>query len=87
MTNVFASNLNESGVAHVASELDRLGLDWDVSATCSDIEQKPGFMGMEPDDRYDYEISNIAAGKRGYGVFGWIDIRQEHVQWEPRDAE
>lgn len=82
MENVFASNLNETGASHVANELHRLGLDWDVSATCSEIEEKQGFMELEPSGWYDYEISNTAAGKSGYGAFGWIDIRPEHVQWE-----
>lgn len=83
MTNVFAAYLNEAGVAHVAEELKRLGLDWDVSATCSEIAEKPGFMDMDQDGSYEYEISSIDAGKRSYGAFGWINIEPIHVHWEP----
>ncbi|WP_208981058.1 hypothetical protein, partial [Pannonibacter sp. CS1GBFMT1] len=83
MNNVFAAYLNEAGVAHVAEELKRLGLDWDVASTCDEIEKKPGFLDMYPDGSYEYEISNNDVGKRGYGAFGWINIEPVHVHWEP----
>ena len=79
----FATGLNDAGQAHVAAELDRLGLDWSVSGTCSEIEGKPGFMALTSGGSYDYEISNIDAGKRSYGVFGWIEIlADKHVVFE-----
>ena len=78
-----ATCLNDAGQAHVAAELKRLGLDWSVSGTCSEIEGKPGFMEITFGGSYDYEISNNAAGVRGYGVFGWIEILADrHVTFE-----
>ena len=79
----FASCLNEAGQAHVAAELNRLGLNWSVSGTCSEIEDKPGFMDLTSGSSYDYEISNNAAGKRSYGAFGCIEIlADKHVVFE-----
>ena len=79
----FASCLNEAGQAHVAAELNRLGLNWSVSGTCSEIEDKPGFMDLTSGSSYDYEISNSAAGKRSYGAFGCIEIlADKHVEFE-----
>ena len=79
----FASCLNEAGQAHVAAELNRLGLNWSVSGTCSEIEDKPGFMDLTSGSSYDYEISNSAAGKRSYGAFGFIEIlADKHVAFE-----
>jgi hypothetical protein len=81
--------LNEIGQAHVAAELTRHGIDWDVSAVCSEIED-----GMWMDtiracskDTYDYEITNNAASRAGvcqagYGVFAYIEITADMVQFE-----
>ena len=82
MTNVYASYLNKAGINHVAEELDRLGLDWDVEATCADITDTNSFMDMQPGDDCQYEISNIKAGRRGYGAYAFITISSEHVIWE-----
>lgn len=84
--------LNEEGQAHVADELQRIGLDWDVSAVCSEIEQKNGFMHMRPnsDDTYDYEITNNEASlaglcNSGYGVYAYIEITTQMVRFEEMD--
>ena len=83
MQEKIATGLNDVGRDHVAAELDRMGLDWSVSGTCSEIEGKPGFMDITSGGCYDYEISNIAAGMRGYGVFGQIEILADiHVAFE-----
>ncbi|MTH94985.1 hypothetical protein [Roseibium sp. RKSG952] len=87
MTKMYAAHLNEAGVAHVAAELKRLGLEWDLSATCSAIEGTPGFMDLttDPNDYYEYEIANKDVGKRGYGVVGYIEVWSRHAQFEPVD--
>jgi hypothetical protein len=83
MQEKIATCLNEVGQDHVAAELDRMGLDWSVSGTCSEIEGAPGFMDIASVGSYDYEISDIAMGRLGYGVFGWIEILADiHVTFE-----
>jgi len=83
--------LNEIGQAHVAAELTRHGIDWDVSAVCSEIED--GMLGgMDTiracsKDTYDYEITKNAASRAGvcqagYGVFAYIEITADMVQFE-----
>ena len=81
--------LNDEGQDHVSTELQRIGLDWDVSAVCSEIEQKIGFMDMRrnSDDTYDYEITNDEASRSGlcqsgYGVYAYIEITDQMVQFE-----
>jgi hypothetical protein len=82
----FACGINADGISHIQSELDRLGLDWDAQAVASEIEEKPGFMEIgTTEDSYEYEISNIQAGKTGYGVHGWITISSEHVIFDGED--
>ena len=83
--------LNDEGQAHVAAELKRHGIDWDVSAVCSEIEDKM-LGGMDTirassTDTYDYEITNNAASRAGvcqagYGVFAYIEITAAMVQFE-----
>ncbi len=83
--------LNDEGQAHVAAELKRHNIDWDVSAVCSEIED--GLLGgisemrVGSDDTYDYEITNNAASRAGvcqagYGVFAYIEITAAMVQFE-----
>ena len=83
--------LNEIGQAHVAAELTRHGIDWDVSAVCSEIED--GMLGgmdtirASSNDTYDYEITKNAASRAGvcqagYGVFAYIEITADMVQFE-----
>ena len=83
--------LSDEGQAHVAAELKRHGIDWDVSAVCSEIED--GLLGgltemrVGSDDTYDYEITNNAASRAGvcqagYGVFAYIEITAAMVQFE-----
>jgi len=83
--------LNDEGQAHVAAELKRHNIDWDVSAVCSEIED--GLLGglaemrIGSDDTYDYEITNNAASRAGvcqagYGVFAYIEITAAMVQFE-----
>ena len=83
--------LSDEGQAHVAVELKRHGIDWDVSAVCSEIED--GLLGgltemrVGSDDTYDYEITNNAASsagvcQAGYGVFAYIEITAAMVQFE-----
>ncbi len=81
--------LNEIGQAHVAAELKRHNIDWDVSPVCSEIEEGRGFSEMRvgSDDTYDYEITNNAASRAGvcqagYGVFAYIEITADMVQFE-----
>ena len=81
--------LSDEGQAHVAAELKRHGIDWDVSAVCSEIEEGRGFSEMRvgSDDTYDYEITNNAASsagvcQAGYGVFAYIEITAAMVQFE-----
>ena len=81
--------LNDEGQAHVAAELKRHNIDWDVSAVCSEIEEGRGFSEMRvgSDDTYDYEITNNAASRAGvcqagYGVFAYIEITAAMVQFE-----
>ena len=81
--------LNDEGQAHVAAELKRHGIDWDVSAVCSEIEEGRGFSEMRvgSDDTYDYEITNNTASRSGvcqagYGVFAYIEITAAMVQFE-----
>ena len=81
--------LSDEGQAHVAAELKRHGIDWDVSAVCSEIEEGRGFSEMRvgSDDTYDYEITNNAASRAGvcqagYGVFAYIEITAAMVQFE-----
>ena len=81
----FAGHLNAAGEAHVAKCLTELGLDWDASATCTVISEKPGFMEMAEDGSYEHEISNIQAGKTSYGAYGFIEILPEHVHWVELD--
>ena len=83
--------LNDEGQAHVAAELKRHGIDWDVSAVCSEIEDKI-LGGMDTicassTDTYDYEITKNAASRAGvcqaeYGVFSYIEITAAMVQFE-----
>ena len=83
--------LNDEGQAHVAAELKRHGIDWDVSAVCTEIED--GLLGSmdtiraSSNDTYDYEITNDAASRAGvcqagYGVFAYIEITAAMVQFE-----
>jgi len=83
--------LNDEGQSHVAAELKRHNIDWDVSAVCSEIED--GLLGgltemrVGSDDTYDYEITNNAASsagvcQAGYGVFAYIEITAAMVQFE-----
>ena len=83
--------LSDEGQAHVAAELTRHGIDWDVSAVCSEIED--GMLGgmdtirASSNDTYDYEITNNAASRAGvcqagYGVFAYIEITADMVQFE-----
>jgi len=81
--------LNDEGQAHVAAELKRHNIDWDVSAVCLEIEEGRGFSEMRvgSDDTYDYEITNNAASRAGvcqagYGVFAYIEITAAMVQFE-----
>jgi len=81
--------LNDKGQSHVAAELKRHNIDWDVSAVCSEIEEGRGFSEMRvgSDDTYDYEITNNAASiagvcQAGYGVFAYIEITAAMVQFE-----
>lgn len=88
MTNTFPAFLNETGRKHVAEELARLDLSWDVAATCSDIENKISFGDLVQGrgDGMDYEISNIRAGIKSYGAYGSIEIlADEHVYFEASD--
>ena len=41
-----ATALNTNGQNHVAAELDRLGLDWNVDATMSEIEIMADFQNV-----------------------------------------
>ena len=84
--------LNDEGQAHVSAELERIGLDWDVSGVCSEIEQKIGFMHMRrnSDDTYDYEITNNEASssglcQSGYGVYAYIEITTDMVRFQEID--
>ena len=92
--------LNDEGQRHVSAELKRIGLDWDVSKVCSDIEQKIGFMDMRfhsdcnavfiSSDTYDYEITNYEASRfglcqSGYGVYAYIQITSKMVRFEEMD--
>ena len=83
--------LNEIGQAHVAAELKRHGIDWDLSAVCTEIED--GLLGgmdtirASSNDTYDYEITKNAASRTGvcqagYGVFAYIEITADMVQFE-----
>ena len=88
----FAGCLNEAGQAHVSAELQRIGLDWDVSGVCSEIEQKIGFMNMRRDsgDTYDFEITNNEASgaglcSAGYGVYAYIEITDKMVRFGKAD--
>ena len=83
--------LNEIGQAHVAEELKRHGIDWDLGAVCTEIED--GLLGSmdtiraSSNDTYDYEITNNAASRAGvcqagYGVFAYIEITADMVQFE-----
>ena len=92
LNEMFPICLNEAGQAHISSELKRIGLDWDVSAVCSDIEQKIGFMEMRRNsgDTYDYEITNNEASgaglcQAGYGVYAYIEITTEMVRFGKAD--
>ena len=78
----------------MATELERIGLDWDVSAVCSEIEQKIGFneMRFNSDDTYDYEITNNEASlaglcSSGYGVYAYIEITAQMVRFEEIDDD
>ncbi len=74
MTQKIATSLNKSGQQHVADELKRLGLEWDLDATCSEIEEKSSFMSLEYgfDDAMYYDT-----------VKGQIEIlADEHVNFE-----
>lgn len=76
--------LNKAGVAHVAAELKRLGLEhWDVDATVADIEMKNGFMEMSDGCSYDYEISMNDVRRHSYGPYATIEIvEKDHVTKE-----
>lgn len=84
---MIATGLNAAGQAHVAAELARLNLDWSLEGTCGDIENREGFMGLQPGQSYDYEISNHMAGKTSYGILGYIEIDADaHVRFEAIDG-
>jgi len=83
--------LSDEGQSHVAAELKRHNIDWDVSAVCSEVED--GLLGggaemrIGSDDTYDYEITNNAASiagvcQAGYGVYAYIQITAAMVQFE-----
>jgi len=86
--------LNDEGQAHVAEELKRHSIDWDLGAVCTEIEDKM-LGGMDTiragsDDTYDYEITNNAASiagvcQAGYGVFAYIEITAAMVRFEEAD--
>lgn len=90
MTHTFATALNTAGQTHVASEIERLGLGWDVDSTLTEIEGEAGFgdLVQHSDDVCYYEISNNQAaqagvGSAGHGVFATIEILADvHVQFE-----
>lgn len=76
MPSSFPSCLNEAGQEHVARELTRLGLDWDASATCSEIEQLPGFQQLQ-------EGIGDGMSYRTRGDHGDIEIlADEHVTFD-----
>lgn len=86
----YPTALNADGQDHVGRELERIGLDWDVQATCDSIEQTVSFSEVKPgsSDRFSYEISNIAVGKSGYGIFATIEIdADQHVRFETVENE
>ena len=86
--------LNDEGQAHVAEELKRHSIDWDLGAVYTEIEDKM-LGGMDTiragsDDTYDYEITNNAASRAGvcqagYGVFAYIEITAAMVRFEEAD--
>ena len=86
--------LSDEGQSHVAAELKRHGIDWDLGAVCTEIEDKM-LGGMDTiragsDDTYDYEITNNAASRAGvcqpgYGVFAYIEITAAMVRFEEAD--
>jgi hypothetical protein len=78
-----AMGFNEAGTKHLDAELARLGLDWDRDATATVICGKDGFQDIGVDGAcYEYEISNVRAGKKSYGVHGTIEIGPEHVWFD-----
>ena len=95
MTDLVPTTLNEAGRKHVASELARLGLNWDVDATIEDITSKPSFNMLEPGGwECEYEISNTKAklagvkGAGGYGAYAYITIEADkHVVFEEVDTD
>lgn len=74
--------LNKSGRDHVEAKLSEFGLNWSLDGTLTDIEGKDGFMSMQPNGSYEYEISNRAAGKSGYGVAHYIEITSDMIDFE-----
>ena len=87
---ISAQCLNEAGQQHVKNEINRLGLNWDVSATITEIEEKmhslPEKFGRD-NDSFDFEISNNTASiskvcQAGYGVFAYIEITSDMVRFE-----
>lgn len=80
------TGLCEQGQLHVARELQRHNIDWDVSAVCSEIEDKilsgHNEMRIGSDDTYSYEITNNAASRSGYGIYAHIKITAAMVNFE-----
>ena len=74
-----ATALNSKGQAHVEAELDAMGLDWSVPATCSEIEEKAGFADILTTGEYRYEITYMMLGKFSYG---YISITPDMVMTE-----
>jgi hypothetical protein len=81
--------LSDEGQAHVAAELKRHGIDWDVSAVCSEIEEGRGFSEMRvgSDDTYDYEtqLHALACAKLAMAFLHtsksrqqWFNLRQHN---------
>ena len=88
----FPVHLNEAGQAHIAEELNSLGLDWDLDGVCSEIENKIGFneIRYKSEDTYDYEITKNEASRAGlcqagYGGYAYIEITADMVQFEKAD--
>lgn len=81
----YAAALNNAGQTQVANELQRLGLNWGVIATCAEIEQSAKFGEMSEGDGMEYEISNFAAGIKSYGALGFIEIEPNHIRFEEMD--
>ena len=85
--------LNTKGQKHVKSEIERLGLGWDLNGTLTSIEEKLFGLheGFEPQgDWFYYEITRNEAAQAGlcqsgYGIFAEIEITSEMVRFERVD--